>query len=283
MARRSIRSEGSSVGAPQTWQRKPCSAKDSENEMPDLASRSDAWTSPALLPMDDTTPRPVTTTRLMPSSLACRRSGRGLLEQADSEVGGLVNGLSVGLQPAVADAEHQSPAHHALEVDTVFDFPVCRRHHAGKLDFAGRQRASLARLAEPAEKKAHHLPQCVQPEAPGHHRILDEMAGKEPEVGTNVEFGANEALVEFAAALTDRRDAVEHQHRRVGELGIAGPEQLAPRASQQIVIIVAGLRGRHEVFPLWATLRSIRSPFDPPAEGRVERLTRAMAVVNARY
>ena len=38
--------------------------------MPDLASRSDAWTSPALLPMDDTIPRPVTTTRLMLNSLA---------------------------------------------------------------------------------------------------------------------------------------------------------------------------------------------------------------------
>ena len=33
--------------------------------MPDLASRSDAVTSAALLPMEDTMPRPVTTTRLM--------------------------------------------------------------------------------------------------------------------------------------------------------------------------------------------------------------------------
>ena len=38
MARRSIRSVGSSVGAPQTWQRKPCSAKLREKLMPDFAS-----------------------------------------------------------------------------------------------------------------------------------------------------------------------------------------------------------------------------------------------------
>ena len=37
-ARRSIIGAGSSVGAPQTRQRKPCSAKEGEKEMPDFAS-----------------------------------------------------------------------------------------------------------------------------------------------------------------------------------------------------------------------------------------------------
>jgi hypothetical protein len=68
MARRSISAAGSSVGAPQTWQRKPCSAKESEKLMPDLASCSEACTSLALLPIDDTMPRPETTTRLIRNS-----------------------------------------------------------------------------------------------------------------------------------------------------------------------------------------------------------------------
>jgi hypothetical protein len=64
-ARRSISGAGSSDGAPQTWHLKPCSAKDSEKLMPDLALRRDSVTSFASLPMEDTIPRPVTTTRLM--------------------------------------------------------------------------------------------------------------------------------------------------------------------------------------------------------------------------
>src|ERR1700721_1977838 len=65
MARRSTDSLASSVGAPCTWQRKPSSAYLSARTMPDLASRSDASTSCVLLPMDETMPIPVTTTRFI--------------------------------------------------------------------------------------------------------------------------------------------------------------------------------------------------------------------------
>src|SRR5580658_6866586 len=65
MARRSTEPLGSSVGAPCTWLRKPSSAYFSARTTPDLASRSDASTSCALLPMDETMPIPVTTTRLI--------------------------------------------------------------------------------------------------------------------------------------------------------------------------------------------------------------------------
>ena len=68
MARRSTASLGSSVGAPCTWQRKPSSAYLSARTMPDLASRSDATTSCVLLPMDETMPIPVTTTRFIIAS-----------------------------------------------------------------------------------------------------------------------------------------------------------------------------------------------------------------------
>src|SRR5690606_29063925 len=65
IARRSTKSVGSSVGLPQTWHLKPCSAKSGDAEMPDFASRSDAVTSAASLPMEETIPRPVTTTLLI--------------------------------------------------------------------------------------------------------------------------------------------------------------------------------------------------------------------------
>src|ERR1700686_5527701 len=68
MARRSTASLGSSVGAPCTWQRKPSSAYLSARTMPDLASRNDATPSCVLLPMDETMPIPVTTTRFMCAS-----------------------------------------------------------------------------------------------------------------------------------------------------------------------------------------------------------------------
>src|SRR5262245_65877047 len=51
--------------APCTWQRKPSSAYWSARTMPDFASRSEASTSWVLFPIEDTTPMPVTTTRLI--------------------------------------------------------------------------------------------------------------------------------------------------------------------------------------------------------------------------
>ena len=59
--------------------------------------------------------------------------------------------------------------------------------------------------------------------------------------GLDVEFGADEALVEGAAGFADLGDAVEHQHGRRGQLRIARAEQLAAGAGQQILIAVAGL------------------------------------------
>ena len=63
MARRSIDPDGSSVGMPCTWLRKPWLANSSERVMPDFASRRLASTSCVLFPIDETMPIPVTTTR----------------------------------------------------------------------------------------------------------------------------------------------------------------------------------------------------------------------------
>src|SRR5215471_10179759 len=68
MARRSITSEGLSVGAPCTCERKPSSLYLAAWVMPDLASCRLDNTSWVLFPMDETMPIPVMTTRLMLAS-----------------------------------------------------------------------------------------------------------------------------------------------------------------------------------------------------------------------
>src|SRR5262249_31933957 len=60
-----------------------------------------------------------------------------------------------------------------------------------------------------------------------------------PEVWLHVELGADQALAVLAAGIGDLADAVEHQHRRQWQLGIAGAEHLAPAAGQQILVLIA--------------------------------------------
>src|SRR6476646_6300517 len=252
MARRSMDSAGSSVGAPWTWQRKPSVAYSSARLMPDLASRRLASTSWVLLPMDETIPIPVTTTRLMAVSPhshrgcrwsrhtwaldrlgqpcmsraralgAARLQGLVLLEQADLQVEGPVDHVAVGRQPAVGDAEHQFGAHHALEIDAVNDLLHRRQHLAGKLEFPEAERAALAGRAQPAEEKSDHLPKRIEAEAPRHHRITLEVAKEEPELRLHLEFGAHHAFAVLAALLGDLRNPVEHQHRRQRQLRAFG-------------------------------------------------------------
>src|SRR3984893_4168727 len=157
MARRSTLSLGSSVGAPCTWQRKPSSPYLSARTMPDLASRNDATTSCVLLPMDETMPIPVTTTRFMcasrENSCAARRSRFVRLrlhvaEQTDLEVERAIDHRTVRREPAVGDAEHELGAHHAFDVDAVDDVLHGRQHLARKFDLAHAQRAASAGRAE---------------------------------------------------------------------------------------------------------------------------------------
>src|SRR5262245_1791777 len=169
MARRSTTSCASSVGAPCTWQRKPSSAYLSARTTPDFASRKLARTSWVLLPIDETMPIPVTTTRLMPassaSSAACAMPARRassparlraflLPEQADLEVHGPVDDRAIGREPAVRNPEHELRAHHALDVDAVDDLLDVGEHLAGELQLAEPERAALAGRAEPAEEEA---------------------------------------------------------------------------------------------------------------------------------
>src|SRR3546814_8446786 len=74
------------------------------------------------------------------------------------------------------------------------------------------------------------------------------MAGEEPQVGIDVEFGADQALSERAALAGDLRDAVEHQHRRQRQARVAGAEHLAAAAGKELVAIQRR-RSRHRSVP----------------------------------
>src|SRR4029077_10658291 len=179
MKRRSRRSTSSStliLRVPATWLRKPRSRYCGTNSMPDLPSRSERVTSAALLPIDETTPRPVTTTRFMSAG---RRGDGRILDQPDLEAAHFVDLLVVGMDDTVGDAQHELAQHHALEVDMVGELFHRRHHHAGELDLADAQRPAAARRFHPAQEKAQELPQRIERQAAGHHRIALEMAGGE--------------------------------------------------------------------------------------------------------
>src|SRR5262245_1834379 len=144
--RRSTVASRSTLSVPCTWQRKPRSRYCGANSMPERPSFRAAATSPALLPMLATIPRPVTTTR--------RTSCRLGLEEADPDVAGFEDRLAVGLYHAVGDAQHQLAQDHALEVDMVGDLADGRRHHAAELHLADAQGPAAAGRLEPAEEEA---------------------------------------------------------------------------------------------------------------------------------
>src|SRR5258708_16269937 len=117
MKRRSRRSPSSStfiLSVPATWLRKPRSRYWGTNSMPDLPSRSDRVTSAALLPIEETTPRPVTTTRFMSAG---RRGDGRILDQPDLQAADFVDLLPVGMDPAVGHPPHHLAHHHALQVN----------------------------------------------------------------------------------------------------------------------------------------------------------------------
>ena len=104
-----------------------------------------------------------------------------------------------------------------------------RQHHAGEFDLADAERAALAGRAHPAEEEAEHLPEGIEAEAARHHRIAVEMAGEEPEVRLDVEFGHDLALAVLAARLGD---GVMRSNISIGGSGscaLPGPNS-SPRA-----------------------------------------------------
>src|SRR4029453_15532748 len=155
MKRRSRRSTISStfiLSVPATWLRKPNSLYCGTNSMPRLPSRNDFVTSTALLPIEETAPRPVATTRFMLSARCCRNRGC-VLEQADLQAGHFVGRLVVGVDEAVGDAQDQLAQDHALEMDMIGELLDRRHDHAGELHLAHAQRPAAAGSLHPAQEE----------------------------------------------------------------------------------------------------------------------------------
>src|SRR5262245_2123656 len=229
--------------------------------MPDLASRNEARTSWVLLPIEDTIPIPVTTTRLIARPFlasSCRSSlcqtrtrrmthpsqGCWLLagcKEPDAKIGGSVDHLAVGLHHSVGNGKLQAAQDHPLQVDDVLHGLGCGHDHAGKLNLAHAQRPTLARGAEPAQKKAGKLPERIEPQAARHHWVALEMAGEKPierGVARHLELGHHLTLAVRAAHLRDPGNSIKHQHGGQRQLGIARAEQLATAAGEQICVFV---------------------------------------------
>src|SRR5262249_15981718 len=199
--------------------------------MPDFASRKAATTSCTLFPMLETMPRPVTTTRrISPSPL-----GLCWLDQADAKIHRGIDGLAIGFEKPVGDTKIEFPQDHTLEIDDIFDFSDARQHHSGEFHIADTESAPLSGSTEPAEKEAQHLPQGINAEAARHDRNPEEMATEKPKVRLDIEFGDNLAFAKFTAILRYMRDAIEHQHGRQRQLGIAGAEEFAAGTGQKII------------------------------------------------
>src|SRR5436309_1285884 len=71
------------------------------------------------------------------------------------------------------------------------------------------------------------------------------MTGKKPHISLDAELGADQSLAMLAPHFGDFADAIEHQHRRQRQLGIALAEQLAPAACEQILILIAAAPSLH--------------------------------------
>src|SRR5262245_554209 len=240
MKRRALRgtiASHSRFGAPCTWQRKPSSAYFSAKTMPDLASRNEASTSWVLLPIEDTIPIPVTTTRLIArpflasscrSSLCQTRTRRMMhpsqgcwlfagCKKPDAKIGRSVDHLAVRLHHSVGNGKFQAAQDHPLQVDDVLHGLGRGHDHAGKLHLTHAQRPTLSRRPEPAQKKAGELPERIEPEATRHHRIALEMTGEKPVEGGvagHLELGHHLALAVGAPHFRDAGNAIEHQHGR---------------------------------------------------------------------
>src|SRR5690606_14650235 len=246
---RSISAPRSIPGAPATWLRRPSSAYSGMKRMPGRSSRSEALTLARSLPMHETIPRPVTTTR-RPRPPSPRWSEAGAIsepfgggEQSDPQVGRGVDLARVRDRAAVADHQCQLAAHHPSDVDLIRDQFGVRQYLSGELDLPHAQGAPATGLAEPGKIEAAQLPHRVHAQAAGHDRVALEVALEEPQVGADLEFGTDHALAVLATLGRDLGDPVEHQHRGGGQPGVARAEHLAAGTGQQLVAIKGGRSG----------------------------------------
>ena len=134
------------------------------------------------------------------------------------------------------------------EIHLVGQHFTVRADHAGELHFAHAERIAAPKPAAPAEVEAGELPEAIQPETAGHDRIAGEVTVKEPQIRRDIELGNDMTLAMRTTVTADFGDAVHHQHRRGGELRVAGTEELASGAFEKVVLVetarVIGHAGR---------------------------------------
>jgi hypothetical protein len=111
-----------------------------------------------------------------------------------------IDDLSIGFHPAIRHAHGQAAGLEGLgEIDGVAQKLAVGADHAGQLDLAHAQRIAAPLPAAPAQVETGQLPQPVKAKTAGHDRVAGKVAGKEPQVRVNVEFGHDMALAVFAA------------------------------------------------------------------------------------
>lgn len=162
---------------------------------------------------------------------------------------GEIDVLAVTGNPAISNPHDQLAFNHALQVNVIGDFLGGGQDLAGKFQLAATQGAAAAKVAFPAEEKPYQLPHGVQSQAARHDGVTGEVAFKEPEVRADIQLGDNLALAELTASVADMRNAVEHEHIGQGQLCIAGAEQVAFAALDQIIATVRalGLEAGHRI------------------------------------
>ena len=144
----------------------------------------------------------------------------------------------------------------------------------GELHLPYAERPAATWRTQPAEVKAHKLPECVNAKATGHHRVALEMASEEPEIGLDVEFGADEALVVGPPGLRDFGDPIKHEHRRQRQLRIAGAKQFPAATGQQVLIFEARTPFDHFRARLCSTPTPSRNRRTRPARCAVSNTSR---------
>ena len=226
--------------------------------MPDRPSRREASTSCVLLPIEDTIPMPVTTTRfisasLIPSGLSVRpwrrpSSAKISRRPARSRPGTgrpsgpwrRVDGLAIGLQPAVADAEHQlrlagrASGRRHIRRSSPSAAP-CRRTSPRR----PRGRAPCPAAPSQPRKKPSICHSASRPRQPGITGSPLKWHRKNQRSGLTSSSARTSPLPCSPPVLGDLGDPVEHQHRRQRQLRVALAEQFAAPAGEQVLVVEA--------------------------------------------
>src|SRR5487761_179629 len=101
-------------------------------------------------------------------------------EQADTQITRGVDLAVIHQYPAVTNGQYQLAFDDTLDVYLIAYLAGARQHLAEEFHFPHAQSPATAGKILPGKKEAHQLPQGVEAQTAGHHRIPLEMAREEP-------------------------------------------------------------------------------------------------------